>query len=95
MSWDLISDTRPVARKNYKCIWCGEKIPIGEKHVHTISNYCGDFQNHRFHNECNDAMDEHCSKQHDGEFEPYRNERPLAQQALARKEAGSNSPVVV
>lgn len=51
MSYQLIRESWPIARKGHLCIWCGESIQIGEKHRHEISTYDG-FQDHRWHTEC-------------------------------------------
>lgn len=47
MSYTLLSQTEPTARKEHRCIWCGETILVGEKHQHERSIYDGSFQNHR------------------------------------------------
>lgn len=52
MSYQLLSKTEPKARKNHKCIWCGELIEVGLVHVHESSKFEGDFQDHRWHPEC-------------------------------------------
>lgn len=52
MSFQLLSETKPKARKPYACIWCTEKIQVGEVHIHQASKYDGDFQDHRWHPEC-------------------------------------------
>ena len=65
MSYELLSETTPKARKDYSCIWCGEPIPKGEFHVHEVSKYDGDFQDHRWHPECIKASKEYFSA--DGE----------------------------
>jgi len=75
VSYDDISRTTPRARKPHKCIWCGEQIEVGEKHHKIVGKYFGEFQNHRFHDECLDESHEHCDE-NDGEFFPYENERP-------------------
>lgn len=58
MSYQLLNITKPKARKSYKCIWCDEPILSGEVHVHEISKYDGNLQDHRWHNECNAAAQE-------------------------------------
>jgi len=55
MSYQLLSKTEPKAKKDYKCIWCPEGISKGVKHVHEVSTYSGEFQNHRWHPECYSA----------------------------------------
>jgi hypothetical protein len=29
VSYSLLSETRPIARKDHRCIWCGQKIEKG------------------------------------------------------------------
>lgn len=71
MSYQLLSETHPVARKDYRCIWCPENILKGEKHVHESSKFDGDFQDHRLHMECKAASDLYFHESGDGEFEPH------------------------
>ncbi len=35
----------PTARKQHRCIWCGEGILKGEKHAHFAGKWEGEFQN--------------------------------------------------
>jgi len=65
---ELLSETRPKARKKHICIWCGEGIPVGLRHVHEVSRFEGDFQDHRFHEECLQACHEYCGTE--SEFMP-------------------------
>lgn len=51
MSYTLLSETKPVARKEYTCIWCGEKVLKQEKHTHLIGVFDGDFNDDRYHRE--------------------------------------------
>jgi hypothetical protein len=66
--------TRPVARKEYRCEWCGEKILKGERHFKYAGIWEGDWQNWRMHGECKDDADMNGDMQ-DG-FTPYEAERP-------------------
>lgn len=79
MSYSLISKTRPVARKDHRCIWCGENIPKGEQYVSERSTYDDEFQNHHWHIECliyaQDVSDEN-----PWEFSPYENERGVKEE---------------
>lgn len=59
MSYGILSETKPKARKDYRCIWCQETIFKGEIHVHEISVFDGNFQDHRWHVECDAAAAEH------------------------------------
>lgn len=42
----------PKARKDHKCLWCGEMILKGEIHTQFKGLWQGDWQNWRMHNEC-------------------------------------------
>lgn len=75
MSYQLLSETEPVARKQYRCIWCPEKIDKGTKHVHESSKYDGDFQDHRWHLECYAASRKYFSENGECEFMPHENRR--------------------
>ena len=76
MSYRFISESFPIARKQHRCIWCGETILVGLKHRREISKF-DEFQDHRWHMECfSDAQEYFVS---DGpEFIPYDNVRPAA-----------------
>lgn len=76
MSYQLLSKTTPVARKQYSCIWCVEKIEQGEKHVYEVSKYDGDFQCGRWHPECIEACHQYMKSQFgEDEFEPNAHKR--------------------
>ena len=75
MSYQLLSNSYPVARKDYPCIWCPETIAKGTKHRHERSKYEGEFQDHRWHVECNDAAQAYFRKYGEDEFEPHANKR--------------------
>ena len=68
MSYTLLSETHPHAKKDYQCIWCGEKIEKGLHHIHKRSIYDGDFQDQRFHIECDKAADKVSEIKH-GDFD--------------------------
>ena len=70
MSFQSLSRTKPKARKNYGCIWCGESILRGDVHIKEASTYYGDFQSMRFHPECADAADRYWSQKKSDEFDP-------------------------
>lgn len=74
MNYTLLSETFPKARKPYRCIWCGEAIPIGLRHRHERSIY-DDFQDHRWHLECDEIAVKELFNVGDTEFIPYSNER--------------------
>lgn len=70
MNYQLLSKTEPVARKEYACIWCPEKIIMGEKHIHEASTFDG-FQNHRWHLECWAASQNYFTNSDETDFEPH------------------------
>ena len=73
--YQLIRRFEPHARKPYQCIWCGEGIVMGEKHVHEASSYDYRLQDHRWHPECEKAAHQYFAT---GEecFDAYENRRP-------------------
>lgn len=75
MSYQLLSDSHPKARKDHLCIWCGQKIPAGTVYYAERSVFDGEMQNHHWHEECKDAADDYFSAGEE-EFCPYDNERP-------------------
>lgn len=74
MSYTLLRSTWPAARKAYRCIWCGQAIPVGEVHRHEVSRYDGHFQDHRWRRHHTPRATE--ALLYDEEFTPYGNERP-------------------
>lgn len=76
MSYELLSESRPKARKDHRCIWCGQKIEKGTTYISERSVFDGEMQNHHWHVECSEASQEYFS-QGECEFDPYSNERPL------------------
>lgn len=81
MSLSRVSVKMPVARKTYRCIWCGEEIHKGEQYVRTFTNYDGDAQDCKWHNECVEYLEAN----DDGtiEFCAFSNERPKVRDPLA------------
>lgn len=71
MSFDLLSQSYPIARKEHICEWCGEKIEKGEKYYRYVGFYDGNFQNTPLHLECAEAMDKHLKEDMDDEYTPY------------------------
>ena len=57
MAYEEISSSHPVARKDYSCEWCSEKIVKGEKHFQRFYIWEGCRNNGRMHLECEEAMD--------------------------------------
>ena len=77
MSYTLISETTPVAKKAHICIWCGEKIIPGQCYVRERSVYDGEPQSHKWHTECRAAAIEYLLEGED-EFSPFENDRPAS-----------------
>ena len=75
MSYQLLSKTEPKARKEYRCIWCPEKILRGAQHVHEVSKYDGDFQDHRWHPECKQASYRFFRESGEEDFIPHSCQR--------------------
>lgn len=76
MSYEFIRETFPAARKVYRCIWCGERIGVGEKHRHEISVYDGNLQNMRWHPECYEDAQREMRECGEEEFLPHSAPRP-------------------
>ena len=45
-----------IGRKEHWCIWCGEVIKKGEKHLSRVYVFEGDFKYDRMHLECEKAL---------------------------------------
>lgn len=75
MSWTHLSTSHPIARKEYRCIWCSEPILKGEKHVIISGIGDGDFQSNRFHAECYKASQLYFQTTFDDFFDPYEFKR--------------------
>jgi len=80
MSYTLLSQTRPKARKRYWCIWCPEHIEAGEVHVHEVSKYYGELQDQRWHLECLEAATRHFHETQEYEFEEHACKRGTAEE---------------
>ncbi len=79
MSYQLLSESTPIARKQYQCVWCPEKISKGEKHFHVVGKCDGDLQDDRYHSECRLAA---CKWfQGEDEFEPQMFKRGTCEEA--------------
>lgn len=80
MSTRLVKVRLPVARKSYRCIWCGQDIQAGNFYARTWVQHEGAMQDHTWHTECLEYLDVNS----DGKrtFEPYENQRPESNDAL-------------
>lgn len=63
------------ARKLHHCTYCAEPISPGDEYAHQTGVYDGRWYVNKMHPECFDDL---CSDP-DGEFTPYSNERPKAE----------------
>lgn len=79
MSYQLIRETTPRARKEYHCIWCPEKINPGERHVHEVSR-ADDFQDHRWHPECRTAANEYFRESGEDDFAAHACKRGTSEE---------------
>ena len=77
MSYVLLSESFPRAKKQYDCIWCGQKIEVGEKYCREGSVYDGRMQNHQWHIECSLDSQRYFKESGEEEFDPYENKRPM------------------
>lgn len=76
MSFTAMGYYQPVGKKDYRCIWCGQTIPKGQKHCKQTGIFEDEFQSNRYHPECFDAAGEDNGYWGDG-FTPFENERPI------------------
>lgn len=65
-----------MARKDHKCIWCGQAIPKGTEYIAERSVFDGEMQNHHWHPECLEDCKLAYAGESEWEFIPYDNERP-------------------
>ena len=81
---DLNRTENPVGRKDYRCEWCGQQIPKGERHAHYIGIWGGEWQDWRMHQECYEdaCMDSDL----DEGFMAYDHDRPKSAGAQPAKE---------
>lgn len=75
MCMEVVRDEWPKARKEHVCIWCEEKILVGEKHHRQAGRVYGEFQDNRYHAECwTDAS--RSFREGDCDFVPGQGTRP-------------------
>lgn len=61
-------NSRPAARKEHKCDLCGGVIKIGERYLHSVGVYIGEFFDTKHHIECERIIQKYCNDQEDCEF---------------------------
>lgn len=76
MSYTLLEEKIRTAKKQHKCIWCGQKIIIGDLYLDERSVYDNHLQVHRWHVECNEDAKEQNRNDFEWEFMPGENDRP-------------------
>ena len=55
----ILSESRPNARKEHYCVWCGEQILKGEVYARQTLIFDGEFQSNCYHVECIEAAPYH------------------------------------
>ena len=65
-SFTLLSQTFPVAQKNYRCVRCGSIIEKGSRHEYDAYMDGSDFFTQRLHEHCRDIFDEEEEHEDDG-----------------------------
>lgn len=78
MNYALVRETRPIARKEHQCIWCGQQIVKGSRYVAEYSKFDGEMQNHHWHEECLEDCKLENYDECIWEFYPYEHVRPEA-----------------
>lgn len=84
MSYSLIAEETPKAKKEHRCTWCGQMIPVGEQYVRRRGTFEGDPQIDKLHYECDDAAQEYFREWGPEGYSPYENERPEKPQQSAK-----------
>lgn len=85
---DFANFTWPIGRKDYRCEWCGQIIPKGEKHLHFAGIWEGDWQNWRMHSECHEGMQ--LEDPYNDGWTPAEHERPRKENTSADIDRKSN-----
>lgn len=82
--------TRPKARKDRKCIWCGALILKGETYVRWTGKFQGEFQSNAYHAECHKAALTEPEYWADG-FEPFSFARGTTDERGSRQKETLNA----
>lgn len=85
MSCQVLSDNDHTARKAHDCIWCREKIEIGQIYHVQVVVHEGDWQSNKYHPECFQAAIDFWREDLDGDFDAHAFERGTTQEATTRK----------
>lgn len=76
MTYHLFELKTVIAKKQHKCIWCGQSIEPDEAYEREKSVYDGSFQNHNWHPECQEDAQQCWKDGGDQEFTAYSADRP-------------------
>lgn len=60
----------PVARKEWKCNLCKERVEIGKRYTHYVNRRPHEIINYRFHNECFMMVMAYCNEKKRSTFTP-------------------------
>ena len=52
---NLIRESKPIARKEHRCSWCGGVIPVGEKYERQVLEYDGYLYEWKNHLKCSEV----------------------------------------
>lgn len=74
--------TRPKARKEHRCIYCGGPILASEQYVHQTGFYEGEPYRSRYHNECWTDCAEEATHYGAWDFTPHSADYPPRVQAI-------------
>ena len=75
MCFEMSTETSPMARREHRCIWCGEPIRVGEKYSRQKGKFDGEWQDNPWHDECLEFSRDTNPGCFD--FTPYDGERPI------------------
>lgn len=75
MSFTFLSVDLRVARKEHRCIWCPEKILVGDRYQDVRCIYEGDFQANKYHPECKFACEEIARREGPFDFSEHQFKR--------------------
>jgi DNA-directed RNA polymerase subunit RPC12/RpoP len=83
MCFEIETTTHPKAKKEHRCIWCGEKILVGEKYTRQKGIFDGEWQDNPWHDDCLEGADDHFTSmgEYCWSFDPYGGERYRKQEA--------------
>ena len=76
VSYHLFSCDETKARKQHRCIWCGEMVEQGNRYLREKSVYDGAFQDFAWHPECKQDQENDINNGGDCEFISHSAERP-------------------